>query len=50
MIANPPPWPNGARCAVAVTFDMDADSLIHLDHPEDGFNRVFYRKSVISQV
>ena len=40
MIANPPPWPNGARCAVAITFDMDADSLIHLDHPEDGFNRV----------
>jgi hypothetical protein len=22
------PWPNGARCAVAVTFDMDADSLV----------------------
>ena len=40
MIANPPPWPNGARCAVAITFDMDADSLIHLDHPKDGFNRI----------
>ena len=26
MIANPPPWPNGARCAVAVTWDLDADS------------------------
>lgn len=40
MISNPPPWPNGARCAVAITFDMDADSLIHLEHPQDGMNRV----------
>ena len=28
MIKNPIPWPNGAKCAVAITFDMDADSLI----------------------
>mgnify|MGYP006429323875 CR=1 FL=1 len=34
MIANPPPWPNGARCACAITFDMDADSLVHLAHPK----------------
>ena len=34
MIKNPVPWPDGARCAVAITFDMDADSLIHLDHPD----------------
>ncbi|MDE0529830.1 MAG: polysaccharide deacetylase [Albidovulum sp.] len=40
MITNPPPWPNGARCAVAITFDMDADSLIHLDHKADGINRI----------
>lgn len=33
MIRNPVPWPGGARCAVAFTFDMDADSLIHLKHP-----------------
>ena len=26
MIANPIPWPDGARCAVAMTWDMDADS------------------------
>jgi peptidoglycan/xylan/chitin deacetylase (PgdA/CDA1 family) len=32
MIKNPVPWPNGARCAVAFTFDMDADSLLHLAH------------------
>ncbi|MFA5522050.1 MAG: polysaccharide deacetylase [Castellaniella sp.] len=30
MIRNPIKWPNGARCAVAVTFDMDADSLVHI--------------------
>lgn len=40
MISNPVPWPDGARCAVAITFDMDADSLIHLEHPTDGHNRV----------
>lgn len=34
MIRNPIPWPNGARCAVAFTFDMDADSIVHLAHPE----------------
>jgi peptidoglycan/xylan/chitin deacetylase (PgdA/CDA1 family) len=40
MINNPVPWPNGARCAVAITFDMDADSLLHLEHPHDAHNRV----------
>ncbi len=39
MIKNPVPWPNGARCAVAITFDMDADSLIHVEHA-DAPNRV----------
>ena len=39
MIQNPVPWPNGARCACCITFDMDADSLIHLDHPKDGHRR-----------
>lgn len=32
MIENPVPWPNGARCAVAFTFDIDTDSGLHLDH------------------
>jgi peptidoglycan/xylan/chitin deacetylase (PgdA/CDA1 family) len=32
LIANPPPWPGGARCAVSLTFDMDADSILHLAH------------------
>ena len=40
MIRNPVPWPNGARCAACVTFDMDADSLIHIAHPTDGHSRV----------
>ncbi|AVA24245.1 polysaccharide deacetylase family protein [Rhizobium sp. NXC24] len=30
MIDNPVPWPNGARCAVAFTFDIDTDSFLHL--------------------
>lgn len=39
MISNPVPWPNGAKCAACVTFDMDAESLIHIDHPVDGYKR-----------
>lgn len=39
MIQNPVPWPNEAKCACCITFDMDADSLIHLDHPTDGHRR-----------
>ncbi len=41
MIANPIPWPNGARCACAITFDMDADSLIHISKPEDSHRRLY---------
>lgn len=26
MLDNPVPWPNGAKCAVAFTFDVDSDS------------------------
>ncbi len=32
MIDNPPPWPNGARCAVAFSLDVDADSVVHAAH------------------
>ena len=28
------PWPNGAKCAMAITFDLDADSILHLKHPD----------------
>jgi len=40
MIRNPVPWPNGAKLAACLTFDMDADSLIHVEHPDDGHRRV----------
>ncbi len=41
MIQNPVPWPNGARCACAITFDMDADSLIHVARPDDSHDRLY---------
>ncbi|MEL7256741.1 MAG: polysaccharide deacetylase [Pseudomonadota bacterium] len=41
MIQNPIPWPNGAKCACAITFDMDADSLIHIARPEDSHDRLY---------
>jgi len=40
MISNPVPWPNGARCAVAFTFDLDADSILHLRHHASADTRV----------
>jgi peptidoglycan/xylan/chitin deacetylase (PgdA/CDA1 family) len=40
MIRNPVPWPNGARCAAAITFDMDADSLVHLAYPQTSISKV----------
>lgn len=40
MIAKPVPWPNGARCACAISFDMDADSLIHISR-RDGHDRLY---------
>ena len=40
MIENPLRWPNGARCAVAFTFDMDAESLLHIYQPETAHNRL----------
>ena len=41
MIENPIPWPNGARCACVISFDMDADSLIHIARPEDSHDRLY---------
>ncbi len=40
MIQNPVPWPNGAKIAVAISFDMDADSLVHIEHPKDSKTRL----------
>ncbi len=39
MIESPVPWPDGARCAAAITFDMDADSPPHLEHPDESIVR-----------
>ncbi len=41
MIQNPIPWPNGAKCACAITFDIDADSLIHVSRPKDSHRRLY---------
>jgi peptidoglycan-N-acetylglucosamine deacetylase len=32
MIKNPPPWPEGARCAVGFSFDVDAELVVHATH------------------
>ena len=40
MIENPIPWPDGARCAVSFTFDMDAESLVHMYLTETALNRI----------
>ena len=40
MIENPIPWPDGARCAVAFTFDMDAESLLHTYLTDTAHNRL----------
>jgi len=40
MFDNPIPWPDGYRCAVAITFDMDADSILHLAFPETAHNKL----------
>jgi peptidoglycan-N-acetylglucosamine deacetylase len=40
MIENPIPWPDGARCAVAFTFDMDGESLLHIYQGDTAPNRV----------
>ena len=43
MSARRFPWPNGAHCACCVTFDMDAESLIYIEHPGDGHSRISTR-------
>ncbi|ROO86069.1 polysaccharide deacetylase [Actinocorallia herbida] len=40
MIDNPPPWPGGARCAAAVTFDVDAESSLFAALPDTAHRRV----------
>ncbi|MDQ3560203.1 MAG: polysaccharide deacetylase [Pseudomonadota bacterium] len=40
MLTRPVPWPGGAKVAVAITFDMDADSLVHIEHPGESITRI----------
>ena len=35
MISNPVPWPNGNKVACAITFDIDTDSILHLEHRDN---------------
>ena len=48
MIKNPVPWPNGARCAVAITFDIDTDSILHLEYPDLRYKPIPPRRTPIS--
>ena len=34
LITNPVPWPDNARCAVALTWDLDADSGLNYYNPD----------------
>lgn len=34
LIENTVPWPDGAKCAVAITFDLDVDSILHVGKPD----------------
>jgi peptidoglycan-N-acetylglucosamine deacetylase len=40
MSKNPVPWPNGARCPLAFTFDMDAATNLHPVHLTSAHTRV----------
>lgn len=40
MIEDPIRWPNGARCAVCFSFDMDGESLLHIYQGDTAPNRV----------
>lgn len=40
LIEAPPVWPNGARCAVCLSFDMDGETLLHRRFPEDAPDQV----------
>ncbi len=40
MLLHPLPWPDGKKLAAAITFDIDADSLIRNARREDGHLRL----------
>lgn len=43
LIDSPFPWPEGARCAVCISFDIDGETLVHLGHREEADNKVMTR-------
>ncbi|MGI6853898.1 polysaccharide deacetylase family protein [Mesorhizobium sp. 1B3] len=40
LIESAPQWPNGARCAVCISFDMDGETLVHRRFPDVAPNQV----------
>lgn len=41
LLDNPVPWPNGATCAAAFTFDLDAESVLQVERPDDAHEKLF---------
>ncbi len=37
MLQSRIPWPGGARCAICISWDVDIDTTIHLEHPDTGY-------------
>ncbi len=40
LIENPPTWPDGARCAVCLSFDMDGETLVYRRFPDTAPDQV----------
>jgi len=43
LIDSPFPWPDGKRCAVCISFDIDGESLVHLGYGDEADNKVMTR-------
>lgn len=41
LLGNPVPWPDGATCAAAFTFDLDAESVLQVERPDDAHEKLF---------
>jgi len=50
FIDNPVPWPNGARCAVAFTFDVDVDSGLIFNNRDTAVTRVCAASALHSEI
>ncbi|MEX2201927.1 MAG: polysaccharide deacetylase family protein, partial [Dongiaceae bacterium] len=46
LIQHPFPWPEGKRTAACFSFDVDAESLLHLGFRDDADNRVVTRSEM----